>query len=68
MNKHRWILKESWPVEQGQRLIFKNSPGNINMIDATITKDTDEVIRKVESERWSTNELLHFLNQYSKTG
>ncbi|TWH49229.1 hypothetical protein [Sporomusa sp. KB1] len=67
MNKHQWILKESWPVEQGQRLIFQDSPKNIHIVDTTIIKNIDEVISKVETKRWSINELLLFLNQYSHT-
>ncbi|WP_094606323.1 hypothetical protein SPSIL_029370 [Sporomusa silvacetica DSM 10669] len=67
MSTYRWILKESWPVEQGQRLIFQDSPRNTHIVDTTITKNIDEVINKVETERWSLNELLLFLNQYSNT-
>ncbi|BBB91977.1 MAG TPA: hypothetical protein PKA28_06125 [Methylomusa anaerophila] len=64
MNKHSWVLKDSWEVENGWRLIFTNKPDRVHFIDITLPQEIDPaVVSKVETEQWSTTELIQYLNQ-----
>jgi hypothetical protein len=65
MITHSWVLKHSWPVDNGCRFIFSNTPENFHLIDVTLPSNIDDLAQHVISRKWTVNELTQYLNQFA---
>ncbi len=62
MLKRRWLLRDSWVVENKYRVIFSDL--GPHLIDATLeNKNIEKIISEVVNGLWTADELIDHLNK-----